>query len=80
MNKEDIIRIAQESGIAKVGQDWVCWEVQLERFAQAVAAKERNACVEICRRVAQDLEKAGAKFAVSLMEGVGNTIQARGEE
>ena len=48
MNKELIIRMAREAGIAHHGLGWTCWEGQLERFAALVAAVEREACAKLC--------------------------------
>jgi hypothetical protein len=42
VNRDDIIRIARKAGIAKHGLGWTCWEGQLERFADLVAAAERE--------------------------------------
>ena len=47
MTQNDIIKLAHEAGIAKYGLGWTCWEGQLERFAQLVAAHEREACAQI---------------------------------
>ena len=44
MNREDIIRMAQETGVtAERVRD-------LERFAKLVAQHEREACAEICKK------------------------------
>ncbi len=52
MNKELIIRMAREAGIAHHGLGWTCWEGQLERFAALVAAVEREACAKLCEEEA----------------------------
>ena len=47
MNRDDIIRMAREAGISKPwDQEPVKWET-LERFANLVAAAEREACAQI---------------------------------
>jgi hypothetical protein len=47
MNKEDIIRMARESGMA--GFDGVVHAMfQLEAFAALVAAAEREECAKVC--------------------------------
>ena len=47
MNRDDIIRMAREAGISKPwDQEPVKWET-LERFADLVAAAEREACAQI---------------------------------
>ena len=48
MTREEIIRMAQEAGMADV-----CWESELSlllltRFAGLVAAAEREACAKVC--------------------------------
>jgi hypothetical protein len=53
MDKEDIIRMAREAGISKPwDQEPVKWET-LERFANLVAAAEREACVEEIEKIFQ---------------------------
>ena len=53
MNKEDIIRMAQEAGgfLGEVprGDAWMFAEEEyLERFAALVASAEREACAKVC--------------------------------
>ena len=53
MNKEDIIRMARESGMA--GFDGTVHAMfQLEHFAALVAAEEREACAKVCERDLRD--------------------------
>jgi hypothetical protein len=48
VDRDDIIRMAREAGISKPwDQEPVKWET-LERFANLVAAAEREACAEVC--------------------------------
>lgn len=49
-----------------------------ERGLKDGAAAEREECAKFCEKIKCDLEKAEWKTAVSLMEGVVNTIRARG--
>lgn len=46
IDRDNIIRMARKAGIAKHGLGWTCWESQLERFAELVAAAEREACAK----------------------------------
>ena len=47
MTRDDIIRMAREAGISKPwDQEPVKWET-LERFANLVAAAEREACAKV---------------------------------
>jgi hypothetical protein len=47
MNREDIIRMAREAGIAN---SWdLNWQDKIiERFAALVASAEREACAKVC--------------------------------
>ena len=45
MNKEDIIRMARETGFSD-GEIETC-QLMLERFATLVASAEREACIEL---------------------------------
>ena len=47
MNREDIIRLAEEAGIS-IGAFSGRYQRQLERFAALVAAAEREACAKVC--------------------------------
>ena len=52
MNRDDIIRMAREAGISKPwDQEPVQWET-LERFANLVAAAEREACAKVLDEMA----------------------------
>ena len=60
MNREDIIRMAREVGISKPwDQEPVKWET-LERFANLVAAEEREACAVIAFNAKTYIEAAEA--------------------
>ena len=60
MDKDDIIRMAREAGISKPwDQEPVKWET-LERFANLVAAAEREACAVIAFNAKTYLEAAAA--------------------
>jgi hypothetical protein len=47
MNREDIIRMAREAGIAN---SWdLNWQDKIiERFAELIAKHEREACAKVC--------------------------------
>ena len=47
MNREDIIRMAQEAGWTGPEEN-VTYVAMLERFANLVAAVEREACAKLC--------------------------------
>ena len=75
MTKEDIIRMARSAGCHDNGKEFRFVEFRyLERFAALVAAAEREACAELCDRMAsrtQDIRSAALEMAA------GN-IRARG--
>jgi hypothetical protein len=52
MNRDDIIRIAHEAGMTPISHvstaDVICSRASLERFANLVAAAEREACAKVC--------------------------------
>ena len=54
MNRQDIIRMAREAGISKPwDQEPVQWET-LERFANLIAAAEREACAKVCDKISDE--------------------------
>ena len=60
MNRDDIIRMAREAGISKPwDQEPVKWET-LERFANLVAAAERERILDMCKEGLWDSE--GIRF------------------
>jgi len=53
MNRDDIIRMAREAG----GDDWGIFRdfmPEIERFANLVAAAEREACAKVCDLLSVD--------------------------
>ena len=67
MNREDIIRMAQEAGLIPPPLDWPQkYAEALERFAALVASAEREACAKLCEEFSQ------AKYAAE-------AIRQRGE-
>jgi hypothetical protein len=77
MSREDIIRMAQETGVtAERVRD-------LERFASLVASAEREACAEVCKKHADvyaGLEgNPTAKSAWAACIDNRDTIRARGQ-
>jgi hypothetical protein len=66
MNRDDIIKMAQEAGIDEPESDWMYWAA-MERFAALVAAAERQACAQI------------AFYAKTYVKAA-DAIRARGEK
>lgn len=53
MTREDIIRLAREAGMAEpteflYNNYWTAGQSELERFAELVAAAEREECARVC--------------------------------
>ena len=61
MNREEIIRMAQEAGFQVYETDvWITdgwWLEELERFATLVAAAEREACAVLCEERQEVFQK-----------------------
>jgi hypothetical protein len=58
MNRDDIIRMAREAG----GDDWGIFRdfmPEIERFANLVAAAEREACAKVCENIYEGDEGCG---------------------
>jgi len=68
MNRDDIIRMAREAALINCDcclpfwpeEDQVDWEIFFERFANLVAAAEREACAVIAFNAKTYLEAAAA--------------------
>jgi len=55
MDREDIIRIAREAGLLAKDEAWVSLHQEaMERFADLVAAHEREACARLCDQMFHD--------------------------
>lgn len=59
MNREEIIRMAREAGAMFDHITWVERDLApvFERFAELVAAAEREACAKLCDEIAIDMWK-----------------------
>ena len=62
MNREDIIRMAREAGFDPhdMSDDFTCNLMDIERFANLVAAAEREACAVIAFNAKTYIEAANA--------------------
>jgi hypothetical protein len=77
MNKEEIIKLAQEAGLIRAGENYTepaRWGIsEITDFYNRVAAAEREACAAICDRFqARDVGMQPAECA--------GAIRARGEQ
>jgi hypothetical protein len=74
LNSDDIIRMAREAGVSKPwDQEPVQWET-LERFANLVAAAEREACAKILD------DMAGKDRLSNYFQVAAIAIRARGQQ
>ena len=76
MNREDIIRMAREAGLAD-SNGVVHAFYQLERFATFVAAAERSACAKVCEILEAEDDSFYAEF--SRAKDCAEAIRARGQ-
>jgi hypothetical protein len=61
MTRTEVIAIARDVGICGMLTDVVCTIDELERFAALVAAREREACAQVCESWGgRDYEKCAA--------------------
>ncbi len=83
MNRDDIIRMAREAGLASiysacdepgVRYAYEDWDEELERFAALVAATEREACAQLCDPYIDSPSDHEAGTAESIQDA----IRARG--
>ena len=68
MNRDDIIRMAQDAGMTPISHvstaDVICSRTSLERFANLVAAAEREACAQTVESIAGDEQYRWAALAI----------------
>lgn len=81
MNRDDIIRMAREVGLLRVGDGWTepsRWGAdEIERFAALVAAAEREACADICDQYS-DIREINTAMGVAAAN-CADLIRARGD-
>ena len=78
MTQDEIIEMAKQAGIKRRTDvffseycDGICFD-DLQSFAKLVAAKEREACAEVCDDIHAEHEVKGANWC-------GDEIRARGQ-
>jgi hypothetical protein len=85
MNREDVLRMAQEAGIVwrdhtVVGSE----ENLLELFAALVAAHEREACAKVCEDAISSISEFDEEYVIDVGRNVctnlAKRIKARGEK
>ena len=72
MNRDDITRMARAAGFVGFDGENKC----LRQFADLIAAAEREACAELCERMARrtdDIRSAALEMAAENIRARGNT-------
>ena len=88
MNHEEIIAMAREAGfdmcrLPSIRASNVYFEVndELERFAALVAAKEREACAQVCDASVEEwLRLDGSHHELTEAQMLADEIRARGQK
>ena len=85
MTKEDIMRMAEASGVedSLLYEHWRCNLESMTAFANLVAQHEREACAKVCKKhadVYEGLEQnPTAQSAWAACIDISDTIRARGQ-
>ncbi len=83
MTSDDIIRMAKEAGFDKnsLGTTFTHGKLDesLERFAELVAAAEREECAKVCEAIADDAAKEQDFHTIGACELCADEIRARGQ-
>ena len=81
MNKDYIIRIAQEVGLAPAAyRDYGNQIGRLEALVKFFLAKEREACAILCDELADEAAKDQDFFRSCVAQDCAETIRERGEQ
>jgi len=77
MNKEEIIKLAQEAGLIRAGENYTepaRWGIsEITDFYNRVAAAEREACAKVC-----DVLAVHPEYASDITKVAAQAIRARG--
>ena len=82
MTKDDIIDMAQEAGFVEYELDdgtTDAFDVRYERFANLVAASEREACETAVEDIARKYQQAHEVSAENVADACAYAIRTRGE-
>jgi Mg-chelatase subunit ChlD len=88
MTQEDIIKLAREAGLAEgiadgLNGEWKAEREFLERFAELVAAHEREACANLLLNVdlsSMDADHRLQSWTATVLLNFSDAIRARGEQ
>ena len=78
MTRDEITKLAKKAGIAKYTTGYTAWESQLEKFADLVAAAEREACAVMLDERASRYTKDD--IVGHIIAGCADAIRARGRK
>ena len=79
MTRDDIIRMAREAGDGVFSNAVVFSHKELERFAELVAAAEREACARVCDQMHIGISHANKGWHHAIAS-CANSIRARGKQ
>jgi hypothetical protein len=72
MTQDEIIELVQEAGIVQFNDGFIdITKAELDKFANLVSAKEREACAKLCDELHYEVDVYGAQCAAA--------IRARGQ-
>ena len=77
LQQDEIIEMARQAGFSLGHNVTEEYSKKLEAFAKLVAAKEREACANLCEDQAQEYYSDGSKRAMNYQ--CADAIRARGE-
>lgn len=92
LSRDDVLRMAEEAGITNElivsgwGEHWIDMPIQLERFANLVAAAEREACAALCDAHKNPIDDPTAPVGqyesggYIMAEFLADAIRARGQQ
>jgi hypothetical protein len=77
LTKDDIIRMAREAGFEHIAEANY-WHPLFKRFADLVAAAEREACAKVCDEQADEHAKLHEFYELAAVETLADAIRERG--
>ena len=81
MTRDDILKMAREAKLLGEVNGWDVWYPdELERFAQLVAAAEREACAVIAEELFCGCGRGNCPKEDTRAQEIANAIRARGQQ
>jgi hypothetical protein len=67
MTQDEIIELVQEAGIVQFNDGFIdITKAELDKFANLVSAKEREACAKLCDELHYEVDVYGAQCAAAI--------------